>query len=148
MNFFSLGSKMFSKTSSLLLIVSGVAIVLAFFSSDRRRLRSGAVKITKGALIAKDEVKNVAGKMSSKASGIVKEVYQNRRNSSSNRAANSLQASLKDKGHRMAVATTASALTLKEKAQAEFKSIVAEAKERRATSCAETRDENVRSDSK
>jgi hypothetical protein len=147
MNFFSLGSKMFSKTSSLLLIVSGVAIALAFFS-DRRRLRSGAVKVTKGALIAKDEVKNVAGKMSSKASGIVKEAYQNRRNSSSNRAANSFQASLKDKGHRMAVATTASALTLKEKAQAEFKSIVAEAKERRATCCAETRNEDVRSDSK
>lgn len=115
MNVFNLGAKMISKTSPLLLVLAGVAIALAF-SSNRRDLRGVAVKATKGALVAKDKVRNAAEKM---------------RQESCEKAA-------KAKGRRFAVAAAAKVLTLKEKAQIEFKSIVEEAKERRTIRCKES----------
>lgn len=132
MNFFKLGAKTINNMYLLLLIVGGMAIVLSLLT-DRRRLRAGAVKVAKGALITKDKVNNVAAKMSAEASDIVREARQTRQVSSSpkNAAAKSLQAA-KTKGHHIAVATTERVLTMKEKAQAEFKSIVDEAKKRRA----------------
>ncbi len=123
MNFLKVGVNMFSKSSLLLLLAGGIALVLL---SDRRNLRSGAVKVTKGALIAKDEVKNAAAKVSARASDFVEEARQVRGISRCRGTA------AREKGYRMAVATTAKILTLKEAAQAEFKSIVDEAKRRRA----------------
>jgi hypothetical protein len=123
MNFLKFGANMFSKNSLLLLLAGGIVLALL---SDRRNLRSGAVKVTKGALIAKDEVKNAAAKVSARASDFVEEARQVRGVSPCRGAAT------REKGHRIAVATTAKILTLKEAAQAEFKSIVDEAKRRRA----------------
>jgi hypothetical protein len=132
MNFLKLGARIISKGSFLLLVAGGIAIALASLS-DRRRLRSDAVKVTKGALITKEQVKNAAAKMAAEASDIVKQARQAGTNScSGTSAAKSFQATSKEKGHHIAVATTAKILTLKEKAQAEFKSIINEAKERRA----------------
>jgi len=123
MNLLKFGANLFSKNSLLLLLAGGIALALL---SDRRSLRSGAVKVTKGALIAKDEVKNAAAKVSARASDFVEEARQVRGVSHCRGAA------AREKGHRMAVATTAKILTLKEAAEAEFKSIVDEAKRRRA----------------
>ena len=132
MNFLRLGLKIINKIYLLLLIAGGIVIALSLLT-DRRRLRAGSVKVTKGALITKDKVNNVAAKMSAEASDIVREARQTRPVSSSpeNAAAKSLQA-VKTKGHHIAVATTERVLTIKEQAQAEFKSIVDEAKKRRA----------------
>lgn len=109
MNFLNFGAKMISKTSPLLLVASGVAIALAFFP-DRRDLRSAAVTATKGALAAKDKMKNVAEEL--RTGYCPKDT--------------------KAKGRRIAVTATKKVLTLKEKAQTEFQSIVEEAKEQRA----------------
>ncbi len=132
MNFLRLGLKIINKIYLLLLIAGGIVIALSLMT-DRRRLRAGAVKVTKGALTTKDKVNNVAAKMSAEASDIVREARQTKPVSSSpeNAAAKSLQAA-KIKGHHIAVATTERVLTMKEQAQAEFKSIVDEAKKRRA----------------
>lgn len=132
MNFLKLSVKMINKIYLLLLIAGGMVIALSLLT-DRRRLRASAVKVTKGALITKDKVNHVAAKMSGEASDIVREARQTRpvSSSSENEAAKSLQAA-KIKGHHIAVATTERVLTMKEQAQAEFKSIVDEAKKRRA----------------
>ncbi|SFM02737.1 hypothetical protein [Pelosinus propionicus] len=123
MNLLKFGAKMFSKNSFWLLLAGGAALALL---SDRRHLRSSAVKVTKKALIAKDEVRNAAAKVSAKASDFIEEARQKRGTSSCRGGAT------REKGHRIAVATTAKILTFKEAAQAEFKSIVDEAKRRRA----------------
>ena len=132
MNFFKLGVKIINKIYPLLLIAGGMVIALSLLT-DRRRLRNGSVKVTKGALITKDKVNNVAAKISAEASDIVREVRQARPDSSfpESVAAKSLQAA-KIKSHHIAAATTERVLTMKEQAQAEFKSIVDEAKKRRA----------------
>ena len=127
MNFFKLGVRILSKSFPLLLAAGGVALVLALLPERRGGLRSGAVKVTKGALITKDKVKDAAAKVSAGASAIIKEARQARKVSACRSGGDD-----RANGRRMAVTATKKILTLKEKAQAEFKSIVEEAKRRRA----------------
>lgn len=143
MSIFSLGARIISRISPLLLVAGGVALVWALLPDRRCRFRPAAVKVTKGVLIAKDEVKNAAARMSAKASDLVEEARQSRTDCCSGAAVTeSLKDSAKAKGRRMAVATTAKVLTMKEKARAEFNSIVAEAKENRAVRSAESNGED------
>lgn len=140
MNILHIGSRMISRSSPMLLAATGAVMVLAF-PPVRRGLRSAAVLATKGALIVSDGVKEAAAKMRENAESIVQEAREMEGSDCPCTAVKSMGASVKNKSRKMAVSTTAGLLSVKDRAKSareELKSIVNEAKERRAASFEET----------
>lgn len=124
MNFFSILARMVSKNFLFLLLAAGVLVVLALLP-ERSGLRSS--KKAKRPLTAGEKVKNAALQITAGASDIIKEARRTRERSSGRSCG-----AEEKKGHRIAVTAAKKVLTLKEKAQAEFKSIIEEAKSRRS----------------
>jgi vacuolar-type H+-ATPase subunit H len=140
MNILHMGSRVISRSSPMLLAVTGTAMAFAF-PPVRRGLRSAAVLATKGALIVSDGVKEAAARMRENAESIVQEAREMEDHDCPCTAVKSMGASVKNKSRRMAVSTTAGLLSMKDRAKSareELKSIVNEAKERRAASFEET----------
>lgn len=145
MNILRMGARILSRSSPLLLVASGAALALTF-PPIRRGLRTAAVKATKGVLIVSDQIKDVTTKMRAGASDMAAEERQARKPSCPATMIRAFRASAKTKGRRMAVATTAGVLDMKEKAKDirdEIKGIVEEAKQVRQANRSDVEHNNV-----
>lgn len=134
MNILRFGARLISRSSPVLLLAGGAVLALTL-TPVRQGLRAVAVQATKGALVVGEGVKNVTARLQAEAAGIVAEARESEPRACG-RSLHSLTTCAKAKGRRMAVATTAGVLAVKEQAEAlqgEFKGIVEEAKERRET---------------
>ncbi|WP_371381351.1 hypothetical protein [Sporomusa aerivorans] len=130
MRILSMGAKILSRSSPVLLVGGGAAIVFAL-PAVRRGLRATLVAATRGALIITDKVHNLAEKIRDETSEIVEEARQADCCPCPAAKFKSLGASAKVKGRRMAVATTAGVLNVQDKAKSirdEFQDIIHEAK--------------------
>ncbi|VBB05088.1 Hypothetical protein LUCI_0294 [Lucifera butyrica] len=136
MDILKIGSRILGGSSPSLLVATGAVLALTF-PPVRRGLRAAAVVATKGVLAVSDRVTNLSTGIRQGASGIIDEA----RETGPIDGVKSIRASAKTKGRRIAVATTAGALTLKKKATSireGFKGIVNEAKEMHAARQAES----------
>lgn len=132
MNIMRLGTRFLNNSSPLTLLATGAAIAIAF-PPVRRGLRSAAILTTRGALAVADSVKELGDKIKENTADIVAEArdYSASPQDTLSETVDCIKDTVKNQGRRVAVATTAGALALSDKAKrirSNFKDVVEEAR--------------------
>ena len=142
MNIMRFGSRVIESSSPFALLATGAALAAAF-PPVRRTLRSAAVLTTRGALSITDSVKQLGNQIKINTSGIIAEAREARPLAQGGAVSETLgcfKDSIKNQSRQLAVATTASALTLSDKAKSlknDFKEVIAEARSGMETNASE-----------
>ena len=132
MNIIRLGTRFLNNSSPLTLLAAGAAIAVAF-PPVRRGFRAVAVMTARGALAVADSVKDLGGKLKESTADIVAEArdYSGSPQDTLSETIDCIKDTVRHQGRRVAVATTAGALTLSDRARKirrNFKDVVEEAR--------------------
>ncbi len=150
MNPIRFGTRLLSRSSPVLLFVTGAAAALSF-PPVRHGIRSAAVMTTKGVLVVADKVKAIGEKMREKVENVATRsgIEEHSHIDEVKEDLDSLGNNLKSRRRRVAVAATAGVLAISDKAKSlrkDFRDIVDEARASRQQYSKHTRGEQYSND--